>query len=157
MISWAKSLFKKYFSPSKISQMFFLFCEHPKTCELFDVEDKVSPHWRISDFFFQLFLSGIAISDFPTPVVPIFGILLRHFNLSHVLFRRILKPPFGPFPLSWQLHPRHPSHNISIIFPPYMSIPPQSCLSCFLSKPSRLCCPSDVRLLIPDLVHSCHS
>ena len=25
-----------------------------------------------------------------------------------------------------------------------MSIPPQSCLSCFLSKPSHLCCPSDV-------------
>ena len=30
-----------------------------------------------------------------------------------------------------------------------------SCLLCFLSKPSRLRCPSDV--LIPDLIHSCNS
>ena len=30
-----------------------------------------------------------------------------------------------------------------------------SLASCFLSKPSHLCCPSDV--LIPDLDHSCHS
>ena len=87
----------------------------------------------------------------------IFCILLRHFNLSHVLFHHIHKPPFwpSPFPLSWQLHPQHLSPHIPIIFPPYMTIPPQSCLSCFLSKPSHLCCPSDV--LIPDLVHSCHS
>ena len=41
------------------------------------------------------------------------------------------------------------------LFPPKVSIPSQSCLSCFLSKLSHLCCPSDV--LIPDLVHSCHS
>ena len=45
--------------------------------------------------------------------------------------------------------------SIPIIFPQYMAIPPQSRLSCFLSKPSHLCCPSDV--LIPDFVHSCHS
>ena len=108
-------------------------------------------------FLFRLFPSGVATADFPSPVVPIFCILLRHFNLGHVLFRHIHKPPFWPFsfPLSWQLHPQHPSPNTSIIFPPYMTIlPPQSCLSCFLSKPSYLCCPSDV--LIPDFVHSCH-
>ena len=101
-------------------------------------------------FFFRLFPSGVATADFPSPVVPIFCILLRHFNLSLVLFHHIHKPPSwpSPFPLSWQLHPQHPSPNIPIIFPPYMSIPPQSRLSCFLSKPSHLCCPSDV--LIPD-------
>ena len=89
--------------------------------------------------FFRLFPSGIATADFPSPVVPIFCILLRHLNLSHALFHHIHKPPFwpSPFPLSWQLHPQHPSPNIAIIFPPYMTIPPQSCLSCFLSKPSH--------------------
>ena len=108
-------------------------------------------------FFFRLFPLGIATADFPSPVVPIFCILLRHFNLSHVLLQHVHKPPFGPspFPLSWQLHTQHPSPNLPIIFPPKVSVPPQSCLSCFLSKPSHLCCPSDV--LIPDLVHSCHS
>ena len=80
--------------------------------------------------------------DFPSPVVPIFCILLRHFNLSHVLFHHIHKPPLwpSPFPLSWQLHPQHLSPNIRITFPPYVTIPPQSRLSCFLSKPSHLCC-----------------
>ena len=108
-------------------------------------------------FFFRLFPSGVATADFLSPVSPINCILLRHFNLSHVLFHHIHKPPFwpSPFPLSWQLHPQHPSPNIPIIFPPKVSIPSQSCLSCFLSKLSHLCCPSDV--LIPDLVHSCHS
>ena len=67
------------------------------------------------------------------------------------------KPPFWPsrFPLSRQIHPQHPSPNIPIIFSLYMSIPPQYRLPCFLSKPSHRCCPSGV--LIPDLVHSCHS
>ena len=107
-------------------------------------------------FFFRLFPSGVATADFLSPVSPINCILLRHFNLSHVLFHHIHKPPFwpSPFPLSWQRHPQHPSPNIHIIFPPKVSIPSQSCLSCFLSKLSHLCCPSDV--LIPDLVHSCH-
>ena len=52
----------------------------------------------------------------------------------------IHKPPFwpSPFPISWQLHPQHPSPNIPIILPPYTSIPPQSCLSCFLSTQSHL-------------------
>ena len=100
------------------------------------------------NFFFRLFFpSGVATADFPSPVAPIFCILLRHFNLSHVLFHHIHKPRFWP---SRQLHPQHPSPNIPIIFPQYMSIPPQSRISCFLSKPSHLCsCPSDV--FIPDL------
>ena len=108
-------------------------------------------------FFFRLFPIRGRHSGFSYPVAHIFCILLRHFNLSHVLFHHIHKPPFwpSPFPLSWQLHPQHPSPNIPIIFPQYMSIPPQSRLSCFLSKPSHLCCPSDV--LIPDFVYSCHS
>ena len=38
----------------------------------------------------------------------------------------------------WQLHPQHRSANIPIIFPPYISKPPQSCLLCFFSKPSHL-------------------
>ena len=96
-------------------------------------------------------------SGFSNFFVSIISILLRHFNLSHVLSHRIHKPLFrtSPFPLSWQLHPQHPSLNIPIVFPPYMSKPPQSCFSCFLSKPSHLRCSSN--LFIPDLVHSCHS
>ena len=71
-------------------------------------------------FFFRLFPSGVAKADFPSPVVSINCILLRHFNLIHVFFHHIHKPPFwpSPFPLSWQLHPQHPSPNIPIIFPP---------------------------------------
>ena len=71
-------------------------------------------------FFFRLFPSGVATADFPSPVVSINCIFLRHFNLSHVLFHHIHKPPFwpSPFPLSWQLHPQHPSPNIPTIFPP---------------------------------------
>ena len=89
-------------------------------------------------FFFPLVSSRVAAADFPSPFIPIFCILLRHFNRCHVLSHRIHKPPFrpSPFPLSWQFHPQHPSPNIPIIFPPYMSIPPQSCLSCVLSKPN---------------------
>ena len=76
----------------------------------------------LSYFFFRLFPSVVATADFPSPVVPIFSILFRHFNLSHVLFHHIHKPPFwpSPFPLSWQLHPQHPSHNMPIIFPKYI-------------------------------------
>ena len=79
------------------------------------------------------FLSRIATADFPSPVVSIFYIL-RHFNLSHVLLHHIRKPPFGllRFLFPGQLHPQHPSPNIPIVFPPYVSIPPQSCLSCFM-------------------------
>ena len=33
-------------------------------------------------FFFQLFPSRVATADFPSPVVPIFCILLRHLSLS---------------------------------------------------------------------------
>ena len=71
-------------------------------------------------FFFVWFLpSGVATADFPPPAVSIFCILLRHFNHCLVLSHRIHKPPFipSPFPLSWQLHPQHPSPNIPIIFP----------------------------------------
>ena len=83
--------------------------------------------------FFRLLPSRVATADFPSPVVPNFCILLRHFNLSHVLFHHIHKPPFWPslFPHSWQFHdfhPQHPSPNTPIIFPLYMSKPPQSCL-----------------------------
>ena len=39
------------------------------------------------------------------------------------------------------VHPHHHSPKIAIIFLPYMSIPPPSCLACFLSKPSQMCCP----------------
>ena len=56
-------------------------------------------------FFFRPFSSGIVTADFPSPVVSINSILLRHFNLSHVFFHHIHKPPFwpSPFPLSWQV------------------------------------------------------
>ena len=105
-------------------------------------------------FFFRLLPSRVATADFPFR--PMLCILIRNFRHCHVLCRRIREPPFrpSPFPLSWRFNPQHP--DIPIIFPPYMSNPPKSCLSCFLSKPpSHLCCPSDV--LIPDLVHYCHS
>ena len=39
------------------------------------------------------FPSGVATADFPSPVTPIFCILLRQFNLSHVLFHHIRKHP----------------------------------------------------------------
>ena len=42
---------------------------------------------------------------------------------------------------------------MGIIIFPILSKPHQSCLSCFLSKPSHLHSPSDVR--ISDIVHSC--
>ena len=85
-------------------------------------------HMPFFFFFFRVFPSGVATAKFPSSVVPIFCILLSHFDLSHVLFHHIHKPPFwsSPFPLSWQLHPHHPFPNMSIIFPPYMSTPPQS-------------------------------
>ena len=114
---------------------------------------------------FRLLPLGVATAAVPPPFGSIICILLRHFNHCHVLSHRILlrhfnhchvlphrihKPPFRPtpFPLSWQLLPRHPSPNIPVIFPPYMSIPPQAHLSCFIPKPSHLRRPSN--LLIPD-------
>ena len=82
----------------------------------------------VVNLFFFFLSSGVATSDFPSPFGPIFCILLRHFNQSHVLSHCIHKPPFwpSPFPLSWQLHPQHRSHNMPIILPLYMSKPPQS-------------------------------
>ena len=92
-------------------------------CHWFDLVNNMWKQWATLlvgyyFFFFRLFPSGVATADFPSPVVSINCILLRHFNLSHVLFRHISKPPFWPstFPLSWQLHPQHPSPNIPIIF-----------------------------------------
>ena len=70
--------------------------------------------------------------------------------LSHCIH----KPPFSPSRVCWQFHPQHPSPNISIIFPPYMSKPPQSCLSCFLQPVTPALSLCDV--LRPDQVHSCH-
>ena len=53
-------------------------------------------------FFFRLFPSGVATADFLSPVSPINCILLRHFNLSHVLLvsaRCLSTPPaFSHFP-----------------------------------------------------------
>ena len=74
-------------------------------------------------------IGNLLLSDFPSPFGPNFCILLHHFNHCHFLFHHIHEPPFrpSPFPLSWQLHPQHPSPNIPIIFPPCVSIPPQSC------------------------------
>ena len=48
-----------------------------------------------SFLFFRLPPSAVATADLPSPFVPIFCILLRHFNLSHVLSRRIHEPPFS--------------------------------------------------------------
>ena len=47
-------------------------------------------------FSYQFSPSGVATVDFRSPVVLIFCILLRHFNLSHVLFHHIHKPSFWP-------------------------------------------------------------
>ena len=78
-------------------------------------------------------------------------------NHCHVHPHDIRDPPFrlSPFHMCWQFHPLHHSLNIPIIFPPNMSKPLQSCLSCFISKRSHLPCASGV--LIPYLVYSCHS
>ena len=107
-------------------------------------------------FHLHLFLSSASSSVTSTTAMssPIFCILLRHSNYCHVLSGRIPVPTFrpSPFPLSWQFHR---SSNTPIIFPPYMCMPPQSCLVCFLSKPSHLRCPPDV--LISDLIHLCQS
>ena len=69
-------------------------------------------------FFFRLFPSGVATADFPSPVVSSFCILFRHFNLSHVLFHHIHKPPFwpSPFPLSCQVCFRYHVLFISVNF-----------------------------------------
>ena len=85
-----------------------------------DLDAEMTHRIQLFFFFFRLFPSGVATADFPSPVVSINCIFLRHFNLSRVLFLHINKPPFwpSPFPLSWQLHHQRPSPNIPIIFPP---------------------------------------
>ena len=104
-------------------------------------------------FFFRLFPSGVATADFPSPVVSIFCILLHHFNLD-ISFTTSINLLFvvssflaTPSSASFSQYTHHPSsvgvHTISVL--PLV----------FLSKPSHLCCPSDI--LIPDLVRSCHS
>ena len=97
---------------------------------------------------FRLFPSGVATADFPSPVVSINCILLHHFNLSHVLFHHIHKPPFGLprflFPGNSILSIRPP------IYPSYFlhRCPNQLSLASRVFSPNP-CCPSDV--LIPDL------
>ena len=95
-------------------------------------------------FFCPLLPLGVATADSPSPFCSLLCVFLRHFHCRHILSHRIHKPPFrpSPFHLSWQLHRQHPSPNVPSIFPQYMSKPPQSCLSYFLSKPSHLRCPS---------------
>ena len=77
-------------------------------------------YWVVTGKYADAPTSGFATADFPHLVVHIFCILLRRFNLSLVLFHHIHKPPFwpSPFPISWQLHPQHPSPNIPMLFPP---------------------------------------
>ena len=67
----------------------------------------------ISFFFFRIFPSGVTTADFLYPVVPVFCILLRHFNLSHVLFHHIRKLPFG---LPIFLFPSTSFSHISTVF-----------------------------------------
>ena len=78
-------------------------------------------------FFFRLLRQGSPYSAFSISInfVPIFCIILRHFNLSHVLSYCIPIPSFrpSPFPLSWHFRPQQPYPNIPIFFPPYMSEP----------------------------------
>ena len=93
------------------------------------------PDLRISLLFNRSACYLKLVSDYHSHPPP----SLCHFNnYCHVLSHCIHKPPFRhiPFPFSSQLHPQHPSPNMPIIFPPFMS-----CLSCFLSKPSHLRCP----------------
>ena len=98
-----------------------------------------------NSFFFRFLTLRIATVDFPSPFGTIFCILLRHVNHCYVLSHCIHKLPFKPllFPLSFQFHPQHSSPNIPIIFQPYICKPPQSASPVFLSKTSRLRCPSD--------------
>ena len=95
---------------------------HKNTCVLWWVKTYVI------FFFVRLLPSKVPISDFPSPFGPIFCILLRHFNLSHVLSHHIHKPPFlpSPFPLSEQFYPLHHFPNIPINFPPNMLRTPKS-------------------------------
>ena len=98
-----------------------------------------SPQWI---FHFQLFLSSASSSVTSTTAM---SSLTTSINLLFGL-PRFLFP--GNSILSILL-PIYPSSFLRTC--PYHL----SCLSCFLSKPSHLCRPSDV--LVPDLVHSCHS
>ena len=88
--------------------------------------------------------SGIATADFPSPVIPIFCILRRQFNLSHVVFHHIHKPfglPRFLFPDNSILGIHLPIHSSSFIrtCPHHLSL-----ASCVFS-PSRPTC--DVRLM----------
>ena len=82
-----------------------------------------SRNMEISIFFFRLFPLGVATAESPSPFCSLLRVFFRHFHCCHVLSHRIHKPPFrsSPFPLSWQLHPQHPSPNIpGSIFPQYI-------------------------------------
>ena len=77
----------------------------------FNTISAILPPPAHSFFFVWLLPSRIAMSDFTSPCAAITCILPRHFNHCHVISHCIHKPhcmPF-PFPLSWQLHPQHPS------------------------------------------------
>ena len=108
-------------------------------------------------FLFCLLPLGVATADSRSPFCSFLCVFILHFHCCHVLSYRIHKPPLfrsSPFALFWQLHRQHLSLNIPSIFP---STCPNhlSLASYFLSKPSRLRCPSGV--LLPDHVHSRHS
>ena len=92
-------------------------------------------------FFYRLLPLGVGTADSSSPIRSLPCIFLRHFHCRHVLCLRIHRPPFtpSPFPLSWQLHRRHPSPNAPSIFPPYMSKPPLSLASRTFS-PNRPTC-----------------
>ena len=101
--------------------------------------------------------SGITTANHLPPSNPILCILFSHTSYLHVLFYFIHKSPFwsSSWPPVWQSKPHHPSTNIFIICPLYMSKPIQSGLFDFLSKTSNTCCPSDV--LIPGPINPRHS
>ena len=92
-----------------------------------DVSAEGRPMCRQSRFFFffiRLLLPVVATSDCPSPYV------LRSVSASVTSTNGInTKNSFWatPFPFSLPFHPRTPSVNIPIIFPPYKSKPPQCC------------------------------
>ena len=128
---------------------------HKRTVTCWHYTNKLSSGCQGLNFY--LFLVASPVSD-------------RHSRLSICRCSYRLHPPpsLQPLPCPFSLLsglPRFIFPGCSILsillpiypssFPrtSYMSKPPQSCLSCFLSKPSHLRCPLD--LLIPDLVHYC--
>ena len=117
---------------------------------------KVAP---LSDhFFFRLFPSGVATAE------QIFHLQLVLTSVSSSVISTSAMPSFTTsinllfghtrflFPGNSIISIIHPIGPIPIIFPPYMSIPPQSCLSCFLSKPSHLCSPLMYSFLILSII-----